>query len=149
MSYFILLYLIIITLSYYLIIIIIFLRSFHNITPSTHSYQERDFNSRNDYYYQVRCESHLLRKRHKFVMENRWHSYYIFITFYILCSASWGGKWNTYDYQKNEVYPVPKGVGVLHIVHYIRPTFQTNYLQINMIISRGSFKEIMANYSIN
>lgn len=31
------------------------------------------------------------------------------------------------DYQENEVYPVPEGVGVLHVIHYVRPSFQTNY----------------------
>lgn len=54
-------------------------------------------------------------------------------------------KWSTYDYQENEVYPVPEGVGVLHVIHYVRPSFQTNYLQINTIALLGITREIVMN----
>lgn len=73
---------------------------------------------------------------------SRRHAYYTFITFYILYAASWDRKWGTYDYQENEVYPVPEGMGVLHVIHYVRPSFQTNYLQIGTITSRRRFNEI-------
>lgn len=34
----------------------------------------------------------------------------------------------TYDYKKYEVYPIPKGVRILYVIHYICPSFQTYHL---------------------
>lgn len=63
----------------------------------------------------------------------RSRQYILFIIICILRSpCNSDRKWRTYDYQENEVYPVPEGVGVLYVIHYVRPSFQANYLQIDI-----------------
>lgn len=84
----------------------------------------------------VSYEWFILKRQRKPVENTRvWEiANYLYIIFYILRSpCNWGRKWNTYDYQENEIYPVPEGVGVLHVIHYVRPSFQANYLQIDTI----------------
>lgn len=38
-------------------------------------------------------------------------------------------KVSTHDDQKDKINPVPKGMSVLHVVHYIRPALQTYHLR--------------------
>lgn len=39
----------------------------------------------------------------------------------------WGRLFGTHHYEKNKINPIPEGMGVLHEVHNVRPTFEAYY----------------------
>lgn len=45
-----------------------------------------------------------------------------------LCASALINQMSTYDDQKDKINPVPEGMSVLHVVHYVRPSLQTYYL---------------------